>query len=114
MTSALPVGWVDTSLGDICIEKVAKSPPTNQAVPYFVISSLDRVTKQIGPTKLVTAENAPTRARQWVRTDDVLVSMSRSNLNAVAKVGADLDGAVASTGFDVLRSLGVAPGWIFY
>jgi type I restriction enzyme S subunit len=40
--------------------------------------------------------------------------MTRPNLNAVAQVGSDLDGGVASTGFDVLRPVGVAPGWIFY
>ena len=42
------------------------------------------------------------------------MSMTRPNLNAVAQVAPDLDGAVASTGFAVLRSVGVAPGWIFY
>jgi type I restriction enzyme, S subunit len=62
----------------------------------------------------VTGADAPTRARQWIHTDDVLVSMTRPNLNAVAQVGSDLDGGVASTGFDVLRPVGVAPGWIFY
>lgn len=62
----------------------------------------------------VTEADAPTRARQWVQAKDVLVSMTRPNLNAVAQVGADLDGAVASTGFDVLRAIGVVPEWIFY
>jgi type I restriction enzyme, S subunit len=62
----------------------------------------------------LTPATAPTRARQQVKEHDVLVSMTRPNLNAVAIVGADLHGAVASTGFDVLRSLGVHPDWISY
>lgn len=114
MRESLPSGWVTTSLRDLCLERVAQGPPTDQPVPYIDISSIDRSTKQIGKTKLVMEEDAPTRARQWVHTDDVVVSMTRPNLNAVAKVGPDLDGAVASTGFDVLRPLGVVPGWIFY
>ena len=46
---------------------------------------------------------APSRARQRVRKDDVLVSTVRPNLNAVAKVPKSLDAATASTGFCVLR-----------
>jgi len=114
MTETLPVGWVSTSLGDICARKVAQEPPTEQPVPYIDISSIDRSTKRIGATKLVTVKDAPTRARQWVCMGDVLVSMTRPNLNAVAQVGSDLDGAVASTGFDVLRPLEVDCGWVFY
>ncbi|HUP23652.1 MAG TPA: restriction endonuclease subunit S, partial [Thermoanaerobaculia bacterium] len=60
------------------------------------------------------AKDAPTRARQWVRAGDVLVSMTRPNLNAVAQAHEDLDGAVASTGFDVLRPVVVLPEWVFY
>jgi len=40
--------------------------------------------------------------------------MTRPNLNAVAQVGPDLDGAVASTGFDVLRPRAVDSRLIFY
>jgi type I restriction enzyme S subunit len=114
MTAMLPAGWVPASLGDICAKKVTQEPPGVEPVPYIDISSIDRATKRIGPTKVVTAGDAPTRARQWVSTGDVLVSMTRPNLNAVAQVGPDLDGAVASTGFDVLRPLEVDPGWVFY
>ncbi|MFO0945613.1 MAG: restriction endonuclease subunit S [Planctomycetota bacterium] len=35
--------------------------------------------------------------------NDVLISTVRPNLNAVAKIGKELDGAIASTGFCVLR-----------
>lgn len=114
MTVPVPVGWVTTSLGDVCEEKVAQGPPTDEPVPYIDISAIDRTTKRVSQTTLVRGKDAPTRARQWVRTGDVLVSMTRPNLNAVASVTPDLDGAVASTGFDVLRSRGVVPEWIYY
>jgi len=112
MKDSLPTGWVTVSLGDICVERVSQALPTGDSVPYIDISAIDRATKRIGETKLVTADDAPTRARQWVRAQDVLVSLTRPNLNAVAQVHQDLDGAVASTGFDVLRPVGVLPEWV--
>jgi type I restriction enzyme S subunit len=105
---------MEASLDEICVERVEQAPPSQDPVPYIDISSIDRSTKRIGETDFVTEANAPTRARQWVRENDVLVSMTRPNLNAVAKIGSDLDGAVASTGFDVLRPIGVLPDWVFY
>ncbi|MCU0224969.1 MAG: restriction endonuclease subunit S [Acidobacteria bacterium] len=114
MSDALPHGWTTTSLGELCDDRVMQGPPTTQPVQYIDISAIDRSTKRVGETTLVTGSDAPTRARQWVRTDDVLVSMTRPNLNAVALVGPELDGTVASTGFDVLRPRVVEPKWIFY
>lgn len=114
MSDALPHGWATTSLGALCDDKVTQGPPTAEPVPYIDISSIDRSTKRVGETTLISGTDAPTRARQWVRKDDVLVSMTRPNLNAVAQVGAEIDGAVASTGFDVLRPRAVDSRWIFY
>ena len=71
---------------------------------YVDISSVDREGKCVtGATELAVAE-APSRARQVLKADDILVSTVRPNLNAVAMVPNDLDGAVGSTGFTVLRA----------
>jgi type I restriction enzyme S subunit len=60
-------------------------------------------------------KDAPSRARKQVAAGDILVSMTRPNLNAVAMVPKELDGQIASTGFDVLRPIvGVDPRWIGY
>ena len=40
--------------------------------------------------------------------------MTRPNLNAVALVGTELDGQIASTGFDVLRAPGMYSRWLYY
>jgi type I restriction enzyme S subunit len=109
----LPKGWTNAKLGDFTLERVEQGEPGAFAVSYIDIGSIDRDLKRVGPTEKVTGANAPTRARQWVKPGDVLVSLTRPNLNAVAIVPPDLDGAVASTGFDVLRSEGVLPEWIF-
>ncbi len=110
----LPRGWAIASIGNLVVDRVRQGEPTTRAVAYIDIGSIDRERKTIGETQKVTSSTAPTRARQWVSAGDVLVSMTRPNLNAVALVPEALDGAVASTGFDVLRPLAVVPEWIYY
>jgi type I restriction enzyme S subunit len=70
---------------------------------YIDISSVDNVAKRIVSPSRINGAVAPSRARQRVRTGDVLVATTRPNLNAVALVGSELDGQIASTGFCVLR-----------
>ncbi len=110
----LPVGWTSAPLGDVTEQRVDQGEPGKSSVNYIDIGSIDRDQKRVGVTDKVNSATAPTRARQWVRSGDVLVSMTRPNLNAVAMVTPDLDGAVASTGFDVLRTIGILPEWVFY
>ena len=70
---------------------------------YIDLSSVDRDEKAVSATTQITVSEAPSRARQLVKTGDILVSTVRPNLNAVAVVDDELDGATASTGFSVLR-----------
>src|SRR5262245_18036513 len=70
---------------------------------YIDIASIDREQKTVTSTTRTRAPDAPSRARQIVQKGDVLVSTVRPGLNAVALVPASLDGAIASTGFTVLR-----------
>ena len=109
----LPKGWTNATLGEFTVERVEQGEPGERPVRYIDIGSVDRDSKRVGPAEMVTRANAPTRARQWVKPGDVLVSLTRPNLNAVALVTAELDGSVASTGFHVLRSRGILPEWIF-
>lgn len=70
---------------------------------YIDIGAVSQTEKAITEVQTVGASEAPSRARQIVRAGDILVSTVRPNLNAVAVVPDDLDGATASTGFTVLR-----------
>jgi type I restriction enzyme S subunit len=70
---------------------------------YIDLSSVDQDTKTISDAREVACGEAPSRARQLVAHGDVLVSTVRPNLNGVARVPSELDGATASTGFCVLR-----------
>jgi type I restriction enzyme S subunit len=75
----------------------------NQEVSYIDIASIDRERKCIDNVSIIPSALAPSRARQIIAVDDILVSTVRPNLNAVALVPQKFDGAVASTGFTVLR-----------
>ena len=90
----------------------ASSTPSGSGIPagtgrgtftYIDLSSVDRSTKAVAEPTTVEASEAPSRARQLIAAGDVLVSTVRPNLNAVAYVQPDFDGATASTGFCVLR-----------
>lgn len=89
------------------IEKVEKINPNNKegSWKYIDIASVDRFQKKIvlDSVSLITTGSAPSRARQLVFADDIIISTVRPNLNTVAIVPKELDGAIASTGFCVLR-----------
>jgi type I restriction enzyme, S subunit len=76
---------------------------SDQHFSYIDLSAVDQAQKRIVAARRVAASEAPSRARQLVRAADILVATVRPNLNGVAKVPAELDGAIASTGFCVLR-----------
>ena len=103
-------------LGEITEPKIDQAgPPQAGEFKYIDIGSVDNETKRIVDPKRLPAESAPSRARQRLRGGDVLVSMTRPNLNAVALVPPELDGAIGSTGFHVLRARdNVLPRWLFY
>ncbi len=75
----------------------------DQLFNYIDIGSVSQTTKSIIPNGTILGSDAPSRARQLIQAGDVLASTVRPNLNAVAYVGDDMDGATASTGFCVLR-----------
>src|SRR5947207_1219034 len=103
-------------LGDLVLPTAVGDPtraPT-QEFKYVDISSVDGVSKTIVGAKRLLGAEAPSRARRTIRTGDIIVSMVRPNLNAVARVPDDLDGQICSTGFAVLRpSEMVSGGYLF-
>lgn len=102
-------------IGDLVEPRVDQGGPSCSEFTYVDISSIDNESKRICQPKLLPCETAPSRARQRLKARDVLVSMTRPNLNAVALLPPELDGAIGSTGFDVLRTKpGVEPAWLYY
>jgi type I restriction enzyme S subunit len=111
-TSQLPANWTRTTIGVVVEEKVPQSGPTSgDTLAYVDIGSIDNSSKRVADHKSLPRKEAPSRAKQILASDDVLVSMTRPNLNAVAKVPAELDQAIGSTGFDVLRVSCLSRNW---
>ena len=101
-------------IGEMTEMRVEQTGPQGREFTYVDIGSIDRETKRIVDPKVLPSSQAPSRAKQILKTGDVLVSMTRPNLNAVALVTPDLDGAIGSTGFHVLRARDADPGFLFY
>jgi len=111
----LPPGWTRAAIRELTAPSVEQGLPADRGrFVYVDISSIDNHAKRIVEPKLLSTSDAPSRAKQHLRPDDVLVSMTRPNLNAVAMVPKQMAGAIGSTGFHVLRGAGVHPGWLLY
>ncbi|MEP7378782.1 MAG: hypothetical protein ABI725_04390 [Chloroflexota bacterium] len=85
------------------VETIDPRRNPDREITYIDISSVDNVKKVIARPTRLQGRDAPSRARQLVKTGDVLVGTTRPYLNAVAQVPAGLDGQICSTGFTVLR-----------
>lgn len=109
----LPTGWSLATIADVTGRAEQRVPASRECITYIDIGSIDRESKRVESPQKLDGSAAPSRARQVVRAGDVLVSMTRPNLNAVAMVPPELDQEVASTGFDILRPEIVDPKWLF-
>ncbi|MBK7507653.1 MAG: restriction endonuclease subunit S [Comamonadaceae bacterium] len=98
--------WKTVPVGELVESTKTWNPSRSdpdEVFDYIDLSAVDQAAKAIVGAREVTCGDAPSRARQIVSAGDVLVSTVRPNLNGIAKVPVDLDGATASTGFCVLR-----------
>lgn len=75
---------------------------------YIEISGVNSATFEVAANKVKCA-SAPSRARKLVRVGDVLVSTVRPERRTMGIVPEELDGAVCSTGFAVLRCRSIDP-----
>jgi type I restriction enzyme S subunit len=109
--------WPRVRLGDLCAEKEWATPAANPELPfeYVDIASVCNQRFEISHPKTLLGRDAPSRARKRIRGGDVLVATTRPYLRSIARVPAELDGQVCSTGLCVLRpKAGVLSDWIFF
>ncbi len=102
----LPENWTWTTIGEITeqIEKINPRETPEQEFSYLDISGIDNKRNVVKEVKAYLGKNAPSRARQVVRANDILFSTVRTYLRNVALVPKQYDGQVASTGFSILRA----------
>ncbi len=98
--------WAEAPLGEVAHVNPESVPkwPSDREIRYVDIASVSESSGiRLDQVHSMPFGEAPGRARRLIRRADVLVSTVRPNLRAFASVPAALDGAVASTGFSVLR-----------
>lgn len=101
-----PMGWDVIPIRSL-VSKVDRRNPSDQPdVPfnYIDISGVDGILRRIVEVKTLLGAEAPSRARQVVEANDVLVSTVRPYLRATALVPSHLDNQICSTGFCILRA----------
>lgn len=111
--SHLPEGWCISRISDISMKGEQRKPSDEETFIYVDIGSINRDLKCIESPQHLTGKDAPSRARKVIRSGDILVSLTRPNLNAVALVPCDLDNQIASTGFEVIKTLMVDSRYVF-
>ena len=101
----LPLGWVMADLWELClsVEQVSPKERPDEPFTYLDIASIDNSEFRVVSPKNCMGKDAPSRARQKVRSGNTLVSTVRTYLKNIAMVPPEFDGQIASTGFCVLN-----------
>ena len=83
---------------------------------YIDLSSVNTGNKRIEATELITKTNAPSRAKQIVKSKDIIFGTTRPMQERLALIPDYLDNQVCSTGYCVLRSDKeiVKEKWLYY
>ncbi|WP_419031362.1 restriction endonuclease subunit S [Holdemanella porci] len=100
----------------VCKTNKIKWNQTKNTYQYIDLSSVDRETHTLLNTSIIDGNNAPSRAQQIVRIDDVLFGTTRPMLKRICVIPDEYDGQICSTGFCVLRAIDniVQPKWIYH
>jgi len=110
---SIPSSWITTSVGDVSGKCKQRKPSEDESFFYVDIGSIDRKLKTISNPQKLSGQDAPSRARKEISAGDVIVSLTRPNLNAVALIDDKYDGQIASTGFEVLKPIFIESRYLF-
>ncbi|MFZ4549733.1 MAG: restriction endonuclease subunit S [Bacteroidales bacterium] len=88
----------------------------NMDFKYIDLSSVDRMINKITETQIITSQNAPSRAQQIVRNEDVIFGTTRPTLKRYCFITPEYDGHICSTGYCVLRANKnyILPKYLFF
>ena len=111
--------WPIVNLGDVCaINPEIADPRIKFRTGFFIyidISSIGNGNGQVYLENQVLVNEAPSRARRIVKTNDVIISTVRPNLKAFALLKNLPNRVIASTGFAVLRVRSkLNPDYLFF
>ena len=102
---ALPEGWREVKLGEVClIDKATLSSKTPADYCFQYISLSDIEKGNLIQTQKYKFAEAPSRARRIVKQGDVLLATVRPNLQGFYIFKKDVKDCIVSTGFAVLTA----------
>jgi type I restriction enzyme S subunit len=111
-----PKGWSVVLIGEL-VEPIERRDPSAQPEEPFIYIDIAGVNGELGvitDAKTLIAAEAPSRARQIIKANDVIVSTVRPYLRATALVPVQYDNQICSTGFCVLRrKTGIGFGFLY-
>lgn len=89
---------------------------TDQSYRYIDLTSVDRETGEVSEADEITAKTAPSRAQKLVEANDLIFATTRPAQQRLCLISPEWSGAVASTGYCVLRPdrSQVEPGWLLH
>ena len=109
----LPSGW-EWCRGKTLFIPMQNTTPEGEII-YVDINSVSNKTNSIESPKMISAKDAPSRARRKLHVNDILFSMVRPYLRNIALVEEPYGDAIASTGFYVITpSVALFPRFVFY
>lgn len=113
----MKTGWTTKTLGEVLLKTETVNPVANPDAEfnYIDVSSVSNDTYEIEETQLLKGKDAPSRARRLVKVGDVIFATIRPTLKRIARIPADLDQQVCSTGYFVMRTRAeLDPNYLFY
>ena len=83
---------------------------------YIDLSSVNRNNNTIEETNIINSSNAPSRAKQIIKQNDVLFGTTRPMLKRITMVPEKYNNQICSTGYCVLRPNidKILPEWLYY
>ena len=109
-------GYPVKTIGDVIdkkISRVAKVFEKTDEIQYLDISSIDNSSRTVTGLTPYVLKDAPSRAQYVLKHGDIMYSTVRPNLQNIAINPYSEDNVVGSTGFCVLRCIGVTTGYMW-
>lgn len=99
-------GYKWLSISEICLktENIKWKEYINTDLQYIDLSSVSRSNNKISETLTINSTNAPSRAQQILKENDVIFGTTRPTLKRYCLITPEYDGQICSTGFCVLRA----------
>ena len=101
----VPKPWTESSIGEVVVKATQRDPrrKPDEMFQYVDVSSVSNKSFKITNATPTLGSEAPSRARKAIETDDILFAIVRPTLKRTALVTPEHNGAIASTGYCVLR-----------